>query len=1401
MFLMDFLSSFKPTIVVILLLLSLILTFFLALWVNRFFTKESLSKAGPFVSLKNFFSLFPLVSANKKLMDSAMRQSFKEASDSLSLYGDNRHFHYRLPCYLMLGPSGSGKKSLLENLNIPLPLEHSSRKDKACQFHFFDEGTIINLEGSLLLEKKELQSKENEWSLFLQLLLNMRPDNPLDGVILCISAKELLELDTQTLAIRASAIREKLVNLKLSLGVKFPLYIMVTQTDHVTGFSHFCHSIPPSKRDDIFGWSMPYALQTPYEEKWINEIFDHLLGDIICIQQNIFLQDETSSSRDGLMLFPHEFTKLKEPLDIYLKNIFQKSALQETSFFRGLYFVGNGNLDFKAHQENLFKQSFEKTLAPFLSANQGNAALEVTNFAIEEAHVSQKQIIYFVTALFKDKIFPEKGLSIPFKNTLFSKQRHTRFFQTSTLVLVVLGTLSLSRSYMYLKTTSREMFPKLDKIGHVIQRAFTQTRYHVRDHTFFQKQARDLLPSIIALQSQSLHSWAIPFSWLSPLDSKIQEVIELAYEHVIFKAIAQKIISNATLLIEGKNTNRKHFAHTSHTPLATLSFAHFYEYVRKLSHYQELANRYNNLKNSGDFDDFKFLVEELFHYTIDHPLTSPAFLKSAYNTESVGFYMLEKKAQKQFRHLKSIFLRDSFQINALAPELEELSRHIQRFAFATQRSYSVFDLKQLAESLSNSISLFSSPRMQWLSQSTFEPGPLYHTLIQHTALLSFLSLEDADQLKHDCQQAFNRLKGFMLGYSLPFVGRFFVFKDQLFHITPSILNLQGLLNLLLAQRFMNPPQENQKLNDVQENQSVKWNTHAISEASLLIQKFESFFEERTAAMPEKIKIILKKVALDALKRSVQNQITQSQEVVSFEWQASNVAPEEAYIAEVQTIRRILPKIAPLLMKLKAMGFEQIYSDLRKVLHKQALTLLERINAIYESESPYEPRVDVVSRWQGSPYHIFAAFGASSIEDLYKYLALQRTRLRYLAKEFTEPALNMLKILYVDDASSMPYLFLKWSDILTQLEAYAQQVPNTLKMLENFIATTLPELTIEGCPIILQVARSPEGIDYFLNRINAIRRVFSEQCSKMNQRASLASYKRLENFFNTHLSGRYPFVPKDFENPEDASLDEVKAFFSLFDKEGPYAKEMLLKERFKNPHYQKALLFIKQVERIRPLFRSLTANASARNLASVPLEISFRANQKFEKNASHLLSWQLMVGENTLNSRIKNTKTWWHYGTPLKVHFRWARGSLYRPTPSPHMPHMTIHPLQATFAYQGSWSLIKMLQSHKTHTESNEPLLLKFQVPMTEKERMITSPCTQNMLPQPESSELLIFMTLKLADNLPGSSLEVPTVFPFIAPTLSKLEKIENTSKKPKKHDLKEPSNERHLCPLPKLPAS
>ncbi|WP_303721781.1 type VI secretion protein IcmF/TssM N-terminal domain-containing protein [Malonomonas rubra] len=247
---------------------------------------------------------------------------------------------YVLPWYMVIGESGSGKTTAITSAKLSSPFAEAPRVSglsgtKNCDWWFFDHSVILDTAGRYAIPVDEGRDKD-EWLKFLRLLVKYRRKESLNGLIVSLPADKLLSADSVAIEDDAHSIRMRIQELMLALGVKFPVYLLVTKCDLIQGMTQFCDQLPESAQKQAMG----------YLNQGLDEATDKLVGlavnSIVDRLRNLRLllihEHKKSQIAPELLLFPDEFAKLRSGLETFVRAAFKETPYQENPIIRGLYF-------------------------------------------------------------------------------------------------------------------------------------------------------------------------------------------------------------------------------------------------------------------------------------------------------------------------------------------------------------------------------------------------------------------------------------------------------------------------------------------------------------------------------------------------------------------------------------------------------------------------------------------------------------------------------------------------------------------------------------------------------------------------------------------------------------------------------------------------------------------------------------------------------------------------------------------------------------------------------------------------------------------------------------------------------------------------------------------------------
>lgn len=343
-----------------------------------------------------------------------MRKEFQRGIDIYKKHGKDL---YSLPWYVVVGESESGKTEMLRRSEIGFPDKLQDRWQGSggtlsMHWWFSNKAVILDTAGRLFVAEGA-ETGQNQWINFLQMLKRNRPDCPINGLILVIPANRLLthpdpDLEATSMAKldeNAGQIAKQMETLQNELGVRFPVYILITKMDKMNGFREFFGKIDkPEDRYQIMGWSNPAPLGEPFEPlsvaEYIRSVADRLKRRMMSELRNVEPAENNGlriNEVDGLFAFPAAFESLSNKLTRYLRHIFTTDEWSaKPPFLRGIYFTS-------ALQQG-------KVLDEALAAAMGVPFDQMDSSRQDDGLSLSKNRTYFVRDLFLDKIFSEKGL-------------------------------------------------------------------------------------------------------------------------------------------------------------------------------------------------------------------------------------------------------------------------------------------------------------------------------------------------------------------------------------------------------------------------------------------------------------------------------------------------------------------------------------------------------------------------------------------------------------------------------------------------------------------------------------------------------------------------------------------------------------------------------------------------------------------------------------------------------------------------------------------------------------------------------------------------------------------------------------------------------------------------------
>ena len=285
------------------------------------------------------------VAPDRKAEIDRMQTSFDEAIARLKasslggggFFGKGKKALYALPWYLFVGPPGAGKTTALLESGLRFPAGAERVRGvggtRNCDWFFTDEAILLDTAGRYTTEDEDRE----EWNAFLDALKDSRPDRPVNGVLVGISAQDLLG-DERDLEDHADTIRRRVDELVGQLGLRLPVYLVVTKTDLVPGFVEFFGELDREAREQVWGATVePYSTADPQEV--VEREFDGLMERLRPLRNQRLSRNLRREERQRVYDFPLEFGAMRDRLARFSGLVFAPSPLADGPLFRGFYFT------------------------------------------------------------------------------------------------------------------------------------------------------------------------------------------------------------------------------------------------------------------------------------------------------------------------------------------------------------------------------------------------------------------------------------------------------------------------------------------------------------------------------------------------------------------------------------------------------------------------------------------------------------------------------------------------------------------------------------------------------------------------------------------------------------------------------------------------------------------------------------------------------------------------------------------------------------------------------------------------------------------------------------------------------------------------------------------------------
>lgn len=261
----------------------------------------------------------------------------------------------RLPWYLVIGAPGAGKTTAIAQSGLTFPLSDSFGHHpiqgvagtRTCDWWFTSEAVLVDTAGRYTTQDSERLADAAAWLGLLDLLKKHRPGQPVNGLVVTVSLADLVTQTLQERQLIADSLHQRLTEIDERLGIRLPVYLLLTKADRLAGFSEFFADLSTEDRRQVWGVTFqpqePPTGDPPTLVPLFTRHFEHLSARLERWMLER-LEDEPDPMRRALIVsFPQQMAAIRAPLAEFLTQAFRLSrpdlvpASHRRLMLRGIY--------------------------------------------------------------------------------------------------------------------------------------------------------------------------------------------------------------------------------------------------------------------------------------------------------------------------------------------------------------------------------------------------------------------------------------------------------------------------------------------------------------------------------------------------------------------------------------------------------------------------------------------------------------------------------------------------------------------------------------------------------------------------------------------------------------------------------------------------------------------------------------------------------------------------------------------------------------------------------------------------------------------------------------------------------------------------------------------------------
>ncbi|TMP16952.1 type VI secretion system membrane subunit TssM [Pseudoalteromonas sp. S2893] len=334
---------------------------------------------------------------------------------------------YQLPWYIMIGPPGAGKTTVINNSGLDYPLKdklgvdlvHGVGGTRNCDWWFTNKAVLIDTAGRYTTQSSHAKHDSRAWEGFLGLLRKYRPLRPINGVMISMGISELMSQTKTERNLHARAIKQRLQELQNQLGMTFPVYVILSKVDLIEGFREFFGELTEEECEQVWGVTFELDLDKDTQVEAFNKEFHALISKLTEMLNRRLINERNEEIRAKIFEFPRQLRVLQGVGDAFLKEIFTPNAYEELPMFRGVYLTS--------------------------ATQEGKPASFLNDVSSADSSYINQSKSFFIKNVLEGVIFPEQNLASTNKH----HDKQNKWLRVGSISLASIAVIGFSISWYF----------------------------------------------------------------------------------------------------------------------------------------------------------------------------------------------------------------------------------------------------------------------------------------------------------------------------------------------------------------------------------------------------------------------------------------------------------------------------------------------------------------------------------------------------------------------------------------------------------------------------------------------------------------------------------------------------------------------------------------------------------------------------------------------------------------------------------------------------------------------------------------------------------------------------------------------------------------------------------------